>query len=460
MVSTGRVVIAAPASGTGKTLVATGLMAALRARGHVVAPGKVGPDYIDPGYHTLAAGRQGRNLDPVLVGEHTVAPLFGHGARGADLAVIEGVMGLYDGRLGAEGFGSTAHVAELLDAPVLLVVDARGQSRSLAALLHGFRTYSSGVRIAGVILNNVGSPRHTEVLTEAANEVGLEVLGSLPRAAEVGVPSRHLGLLTAAEHGAEAEAAVRGMGELVAEHLDLDAVVRVARSAPPLTGPDWAPGLEPEPGSPVVAVASGRAFTFGYAEHTELLEAAGARVVTLDPLRDTALPPETAGLVLPGGFPELHAKDLAERAGLRAEIAGFARAGGPVHAECAGLLYLAQHLDGVPMCGVVPADARFTERLALGYRDAVATSDSVLFRAGERVAGHEFHRTTIEPGHGETAAWGLPGNRLEGFVTGQVHASYLHTHPVGSPEAITRFVAACARHMVDLPRSTQPRGRR
>ena len=233
-------VVAAPASGSGKTTVATGLMAALRRRGTAVAPFKVGPDYIDPGYHTLAAGLPGRNLDPVLVGADRIAPLARHGAAGAEVAVVEGVMGLFDGRL-ADGRGSTAEVAGLLGAPVVLVVDARGQSRSLAALLHGFRSFDPAVDLAGVVLNRVGSPRHEEVLRAAAAEVGLPVLGALPRREALAVPSRHLGLVTAAEHGIAATAAVDAMAELVAAHVDLDAVVALARPLPP--GPAWSPDV-------------------------------------------------------------------------------------------------------------------------------------------------------------------------------------------------------------------------
>ena len=223
-------VVAAPASGSGKTTVATGLMAALRRRGTAVAPFKVGPDYIDPGYHTLAAGLPGRNLDPVLVGADRIAPLARHGAAGAEVAVVEGVMGLFDGRL-ADGSGSTAEVAGLLGAPVVLVVDARGQSRSVAALLHGFRSFDPAVDLAGVVLNRVGSLRHEEVLRAAAAEVGLPVLGALPRREALAVPSRHLGLVTAAEHGTAATAAVDAMAELVAAHVDLDAVTALARPA-------------------------------------------------------------------------------------------------------------------------------------------------------------------------------------------------------------------------------------
>lgn len=446
--------IGAPASGGGKTTVATGLMAALRRRGTAVAPFKVGPDYIDPGYHTLAAGRPGRNLDPVLVGAERIAPLARHGSAGAEVAVVEGVMGLFDGRL-ADGYGSTAHVAALLGAPVVLVVDCRGQSRSLAALLHGFRSFApSGgpgpgagpgpARLAGVVLNRVGSARHEAVLRAAAAEVGLPVLGALPRRDALAVPSRHLGLIPAVEHGAAAGAAVDAMAELVAAHVDLDAVAALAEPLPPV--PPWNPTRECVAvlghGAPLTAVFGGPAFTFGYAEHVELLRAAGAEVVVVDPLRDEELPPGTAALVLPGGFPEEHVAELGANAALRAAVAELAASGAPVHAECAGLLYLCESLEGAPMCGVLPARAAMTERLTLGYRDAVALADSPLFAAGERVAGHEFHRCAVTPRRGSGAAWGWRDGEPEGFVSGGVHASFLHTHPAGHPAAVRRFVAA------------------
>ncbi|MCX6462837.1 MAG: cobyrinate a,c-diamide synthase [Pseudonocardiales bacterium] len=453
------VVIGAPASGSGKTTVATGLMAALRRRGTAVAPFKVGPDYIDPGYHALATGLPGRNLDPVLVGADRVAPLARHGAAGAEIAVVEGVMGLFDGRL-ADGAGSTAQVAGLLGAPVVLVVDCRGQSRSLAALLHGFRSFDPACRVAGVVLNRVGSERHADVLRAAAGEVGLPVLGALPRRDALAVPSRHLGLVTAAEHGPAATAAVDAMAELVAAHVDLDAVAALATPLPP--GPAWNPAAEvagtdpaPDPAAdgrdgpggpdrPVVAVAGGAAFTFGYAEHAELLAAAGADVAVVDPLRDTALPPGTAALVLPGGFPEEHAADLGANAPLRSAVRALAASGAPVHAECARLLYLCADLDGAPMCGVLPARAAMTPRLTLGYREAVALTGSALFGAGERVTGHEFHRCAVEPRSGDPA-WGWRGDPPEGWVAGGVHASFLHTHPAGHPSAISGLVGAARR---------------
>ncbi|MEV4317262.1 cobyrinate a,c-diamide synthase [Actinocrispum sp. NPDC049592] len=441
---TARLVIAAPASGTGKTTVATGLMAALTRRGTRVAPFKVGPDYIDPGYHTLAAGRPGRNLDPVLVGEHQVAPLFARGAEGADIAVIEGVMGMFDGRHPTSDFGSTAHLAKLLQAPVVLVVDAWGQARSMAALVHGFRVFDPEVRLAGVIANRVGSTYHAEILTQACEEVGLPLLGALRRADALAVPSRHLGLVTAAEHGPEAIRAIDSMAHLVAGGVDLDAVVALAQQAGPLDAQPWQPDVEPV-GRPVIAVAGGAAFTFGYAEHPEILAAAGAEVAVFDPLHDKALPEGTQGLVLPGGFPEQHAVGLSENASLRAAVAAF---DGPVHAECGGLLFLVKSLDGHPMCGVLHATAEMTPTLSLGYRDAVAPGDSVLCGAGTRWTGHEFHRTVVRPGQGEQPAWiwrDRAGDAVrEGFVHGRVHASYLHTHPAANPAAIARFVRSCA----------------
>ena len=450
MVSIPRVVIAAPASGHGKTTVATGLLAAFAARGMKVAPFKVGPDYIDPGYHALAAGRPGRNLDPVMVGEELVGPLFAHGSAGLDLAVVEGVMGLYDGRTGAGETGSTAHVAGLLDAPVVLVVDAAAQGRSVAALVHGFRSFGT-VRLAGVILNRVGSDRHEAILREACEEVGTPVLGAMRRADAVAAPSRHLGLVPAAERRREAAAAVAALASLVTASVDLDAVLAVARTAPPLSATPWTPvAAEPVPGRPVVAIAGGPAFTFAYAETAELLAGAGAEVVTVDPLRDEALPEGTRALVVGGGFPEVYAAELSANEPLRLAVASLAAVGMPIAAECAGLLWLCRTLDGAPMCGVLNADAAMTPSLTLGYRDAVALTDSPLFPAGSRITGHEFHRTTVHPRSGLLlepaggAAWAWRGADPEGFATPQLHASYLHLHWAAAPAIARRVVAQAA----------------
>ena len=447
-----RVVLAAPSSNAGKTSVATGLIAALAARGLAVSPHKVGPDYIDPGYAGLAAGRTGRNLDPWLVGEERIAPLFLHGVRTpkpADLAVVEGVMGLFDGATHPSvepGFASTAHVARLLRAPVLLVVDASAQARSVAALVHGFATFDPSVRLGGVVLNRVGSDRHEAILREALGAAGVPVLGAVRRIDALATPSRHLGLVPAAERSAEALATVRALGEVVAGSLDLDAVLRLARTAPPLDAQPWDPAAEvvAAPGRPRIAVAGGPAFTFGYAENAELLAAAGAEVVTVDPLRDEALPPGTAGLVVGGGFPEVYAADLSANGRLRADVAALAARGAPVAAECAGLLYLSRSLDGLPMCGVLDTSTAMTGRLTLGYRAAVARGDSVLAGAGTRVRGHEFHRTAATPAAGPAPAWQWSATGPEGFVAGGVHASYLHLNWAGSPEIARRFVRACA----------------
>ena len=439
------VIIGAPTSGSGKTTVATGLVGALRAAGHRVAPFKVGPDFIDPGYHALAAGRPGRNLDPVLVGEDLIPGLYGHGCIGADIAVVEGVMGLFDGRIEdrfvAPARGSTAQVALMLGAPVLLVIDVRGQSQSIAAVLQGFSTFCPGVLIGGVILNRVGSPRHEQVLRSACEAVGVPVLGALPRRDALAVPSRHLGLVTAVEHGVAATAAVAAITDLVSAHIDIAAVAALARCG--VRSAPWSPQDavgEPVAGNPVVAVAAGAAFTFGYTEHEELLRAAGANPVRFDPLTDT-LPESAAALVLPGGFPEEHPEALSGNAALREQIRTLA-ARAPVHAECGGLTYLMGELDGHPMCGVLPGAATFGPRLTLGYRDAVAAADSSLHRAGQRVTAHEFHRTTVEFTEAVSPAWltRRPGAGDEGAILGGVHASYLHTHPAAHPQSVRRFV--------------------
>ena len=471
MVAVPRLAIAAPASGSGKTTVACGLMAALRARGLAVSGHKVGPDYIDPGYHALATGRPPRNLDPFLCGEELIAPLFRHGAAGAQVAVVEGVMGLFDGvdntvmpashtapanpaapanaaapaNPTSPDFGSTAHVARLLGAPVVLVVDAARAGRSVAALAAGFAGFDPRTPVAGVILNQVASDRHERLLRDALAGAGLPVYGVIRRTEGIITPSRHLGLIPAAERTALAGQAVDRMGALVAASCDLDALLALAARAPARPGPAWEPPGEPGQASPVVAVAGGPAFTFGYTEQAELLEAAGARVAPFDPLRDEELPEGTAGLILGGGFPEMHAAGLSANERLREQVAALAARGAPVAAECAGLLYLARTLDDQPMCGVLDVRATMTPKLTLGYRQAVSVTDSVLARAGDVVRGHEFHRTAAVPAAGDQPAWQFGPGTVEGHVAGSVIASYLHTHWAGHPAAAARFTAACAK---------------
>ncbi len=438
-----RLVVAAPSSGAGKTTVATGLMAALRMRGLTVSPHKVGPDYIDPGYHALATGRPGRNLDPVMVGEDLVAPLFLHGAAGADIAVVEGVMGLFDGR-GATEHGSTAHVAHLLEAPVVLVVDASSQSRSVAALVHGFLTYDEDLDIAGVILNRVGSDRHEQVLREALERIA-PVLGVLRRDADVATPSRHLGLIPAAERTPEAVGTVERLGRVVAQGCDLDALLRIASTAGDLTAEPWSPPITLADGPrPVVALAGGAAFTFAYAGTTECLVAAGAEVVVVDPLRDEQLPERTAALVLPGGFPEVYAEQLTANRGFLDAVRGHLAAARPTYAECAGLLLLCTHLDGVEMIGHLQAQAQMTRRLTLGYRTVVAHSASLVAPVGTMVVGHEFHRTTVEPRSGTRPAWQLEDGTFEGFADEDLVASYVHLHPAGVPSLAEGLVRRAA----------------
>lgn len=464
-----RVVIAAPASGHGKTTVATGLMAALRRAGLRVSGHKVGPDYIDPGYHELATGLPGRNLDPHLIGEDRVVPMLQHGAQvnggPADIAVIEGVMGLHDGHIGGDGFASTAHVATLTDSPVVLVVDISHASRSIAAVVLGMATFDPGVRIAGVILNKAGSVRHSDEVRRALVPLGIPVLGVLQRDDGVTAPSRHLGLVPAAERPGAART-LDHLADRIAASIDLEAMIRIARETFAPTGRPWSPagalasadgdvggGVAmgtttgaSGPGStttPVVAVAGGRAFSFRYAETTELLEAAGCEVEEFDPLADSELPAGTAGIYLGGGFPEVHAPELSENVPMLRALGGAVARGVPTVAECAGLLYLCRTLDGAPMVGALPADAAMTPRLTLAYRRSRASTGSVLAEAGTEVTGHEFHRTITTPATGGSPAWTSTAG-AEGFVTSTLHASYLHTHWAGHPGLAARFARAVA----------------
>jgi cobyrinic acid a,c-diamide synthase len=444
---TPRLVIAGTHSGVGKTTVATGLLAALARRGARPAGFKVGPDFIDPSYHALATGRPGRNLDAFLSGPELIAGLLAHGARGAGVAVVEGVMGLFDGASGRGELASTAHVAKLVRAPVVLVVDARAMARSAAAVVHGFATYDPELRLAGVILNHVGSRWHEQLLREALEPLRIPVLGALGRDDAIAAPERHLGLVPVAERGRRARAAIDRLAAAVEVGCDVGGLLALARSAPPLAVEPWAPAVAPAAAARV-AIAAGAAFTFRYEENLELLRAAGGELCPFDPLTDEALPTGTGGIYLGGGFPEVFGEQLSDNWALRAEVAAFARAGRPILAECGGLLYLCAQLDGRPMCGALKAQAHLSDRLTLGYREATAAADSAAFASGEAMRGHEFHYSTVVPGAGECSAWTLRSRglqRLEGFVAGGVHASFLHTHWSATPHVAARFVAAAAR---------------
>jgi cobyrinic acid a,c-diamide synthase len=445
VVATPRIVVAGTHSGVGKTTVASGLMAALTSKGLKVAPFKVGPDFIDPSYHALATGRPGRNLDAFLSGPELISPLFAHGSRGADVAVVEGVMGLFDGKSGGGELASTAHVAKLLHAPVVLVVDASAMARSAAALVHGYATFDPALRLAGVVLNRVGSPTHEKMLREAIEPLGVPILGVLRRDAALSTPDRHLGLVPVAEREHGARTMLDAASAAVARSCDLEGILRMAASAGPLSAEPWSPQA-PEPGTQVrVAVAAGPSFSFLYRENLELLEGAGVEVATFDPTTDGALPEDTDALYLGGGFPETHAEALSANEPLKGHVRRFAAERRPVVAECGGLLYLARDLDGHPMCGVIDAAARMTDRLTLGYRKARALSGSPLTGAGVVVSGHEFHYSAVEPGAGENPAWDLSGRGPEGFVSGGVHASYLHTHWAAFPELPRRLARSAVR---------------
>lgn len=440
--------MAGTGSGVGKTTVACGLIGALRARGLRVQAFKVGPDYIDPSYHRLASGRPGRNLDAFLSGPDLIAPLFRHGAAGADIAVIEGVMGMFDGASGRGELACTAHVAKLLGAPVLLVLDARAMARSAAAIVHGFATFDPDVTVAGVLCNRVGSDAHEQILREALAPSHVRVLGALRRSDQIQTPERHLGLVPAIERERRASETLRRLAALIARQVDLEALVRIARGAPQLAGPAWSPAVAPGPPSRVgVAVARGPAFCFHYEENLELLAGAGAELLDFDPTVEERLPAGARALVLAGGFPEVYGPELAANGSLRAEVAAFAATGLPVLAECGGLLYLARRLDDHKMCGVLPADARMAGRLTLGYREARAATSTPWLASGARVRGHEFHYSELVPAAGAAAAWRLCARgrtRPEGFVAGGVQASYLHMHWAAYPELARRFVEAAA----------------
>jgi cobyrinic acid a,c-diamide synthase len=445
-----RVVISGTNSGAGKTTVACGLIGALRARGWNVQGFKVGPDYIDPSYHALASGRPGRNLDAFLSGPDLIAPLLRHGAEGADIAVLEGVMGLFDGASGRGELASTAHVAKLAQAPILLVVDAASMARSAAAIVHGYRTFDPDLEIAGVVFNKVGSDHHEQLLRDAVADLGVPVLGALRRDERIVAPERHLGLVPAGEQAERTRTALQALAEAMMRYVDLDAIERVARESPDLPGPAWNPEPDAEPvaAGTRIAIARGPAFSFHYEENLELLSAAGAELAPFDPTADEALPEGAAGLIVAGGFPEVFGAELEANAPLRAAVRDFAAVGRPVLAECGGLLYLGSELDGRAMCGVLPARGRMGGRLSLGYREAVAATSTPWIDAGERLRGHEFHYSTVEPlADGAPPAWTLSARgteHAEGIALGSVQASYLHVHWAGHPRLPLRFVRAAA----------------
>ncbi|MFG1775774.1 cobyrinate a,c-diamide synthase [Micromonospora sp. NPDC049051] len=442
-----RLVLSAPSSGHGKNAVAIGLLAAFAGRGVDVAGFKVGADRVDTAYLGLAAGRPGRNLDPRLVGADRIAPLFGHGAAGAGLAVVQGSMGLYDSLTGRPESESTAAVAIGLRSPVVLVVDVAATGQSVAALVHGFRSYDEQLWLGGVILNRVASARHEELLREALDDIGVPVYGALRRQDLPSVlPPRRYGAVPALAGTDEATRAVRRLGEAVAATVELDRLLGLARSVPPLPAPPWVPeaGREITGPRPVVAVAGAPGGSYSHAETVELLRAAGAEVVTVDPLHDEALPAGTGGLVVGGALPESYAGQLSANRRLCIAVAELARTGRPVVAEGTGLLWLARELDGLPMCGVLDAVGTRREGLVVGYREATALTGSLVGPAGTVVAGHKEHHGVLTPRAGARPAWSWEGGAPEGFVWRGVHASQLTLHWAAYPQLAARLVDAAA----------------
>ena len=440
-----RVVIAGTHSGAGKTTVATGLMAALRARGHAVASAKVGPDFIDPGYHSLATGRPGRNLDAWMCGVDAMGPLAARAGAGADVLVVEGVMGLFDGA--ADGTpSSTADVAALLDAPVVLVVDASATSQSIAAVVHGFATYApsgerSGPGVAAVVLNQVGSPGHERMLRDAIEPLGIPVLGALHRDDAFAWRDRHLGLVPVVEQEAEVARALAHLASAIDSSCDLDAILELARRAPAANVGEVA--LPPKTASARVAVAAGPAFSFSYPDNVEALVAAGAEVETFDPLTSSRLP-DCDALVAGGGFPEVFAKELSDNRPLLDDLAARVERGLVVWAECGGLLWLARSLDGSAMAGVIDATSTMTDRLTLGYRRATTRCATPLGPAGTELRGHEFHYSATEPDGDALDLVGRLGAGRGGFGHERLLASYLHVHLGAAPDVAGAFVSCAA----------------
>jgi len=453
---TARLIMSASHSGSGKTVITAGLIGAVRARGLRVQPFKCGPDYIDPGYHTLAAGRACRNLDTWLLAPEQVRTLFAHAAADADLAVIEGVMGLFDGAGALDDAGSTADVARLLDAPVVLLVDARGMARSAAALVAGFQQFDRRVQIAGVLLNRVGSPRHADLCATAIkHHTGLPCFGYVARRSDFTLPERHLGLIPTAEAQA-IEPVLQQVAQALAETCDVDNLLAVAQSAPPLVA---APPTVAAPASgadrPVIAVAHDAAFSFAYPEMFELLRSAGAHIAPFSPLADSRLPDCTTGIILSGGFPELYAAQLSRNSALHDAIRAAHAAGMPIYAECGGLMYLTEQLSDQqgrhwPMVGLLPGHSRMTDRVMLGYRTVRTPQNGPLLAAGTTLRGHEFHYSRWEaPTSGVRPAYEvLPRSDGEtaygeGAQLGNLVASYVHLHWLTRPTMAERFVAAC-----------------
>jgi cobyrinic acid a,c-diamide synthase len=453
-----RIVIGAAASSVGKTTIAAGVIAALRRQGLIVQPFKCGPDYIDPSYHERAAGRPCRNLDAWMLDDTQLLQGFSRACRDADIAVIEGVMGLFDGSNWHDERASTAQIAKLLRAPVLLVVDIAGAARSAAAVVLGCQHFDPDLTLRGVVLNFAGSEGHANGCAEAITTItGVPVLGWLPRDSKLQIPERHLGLVPGGEQ-LDSSSLIARIADAVTERFDLAAVTEIARTAVEMPGTsELAPVSLRQPGvrRPAIAVARDEAFCFYYPENLELLIEAGAAIEFFSPLRGERPSPHIAGVYLGGGYPELHASELAFNTGLWHTLQDLRLRDAPIYAECGGFMVLTQSLIDCegrswPMAGLIPGVARMTDKLAaLGYRHATALRPNLLSNGGDVLRGHEFRYSTWdcdEPSAGADSAWQVRGTRTEapvdsgGFVSGNLLASYLHIHFGQRADIASRFV--------------------
>lgn len=457
------ILVAGTHSGCGKTTVSLGLMAALARRGLRVAPFKVGPDFIDPGHHRRAAGHPSRNLDGWMLPPEANTRILHRAAGNADVAVVEGVMGLYDGVDGRSESGSTAETAKRLGLPVLLVVDARSMARSAAALVLGFERFDPQVPFAGVVFNRLGSARHLRYLRDALEgAVRTPCLGGFVRDDALAMPERHLGLVTVEDHPLD-ELRVERLANMVAGGLDLDDLLH---RLPDIATADAGPHPAPEPTAPKVRVgiARDRAFCFYYEDNLEGLTRHGAELVPFSPIDAPALPRDLDGLYIGGGYPELHAAALAVNAGLRAEIRAASAAGMPIYAECGGFMYLCEHLRDLsgaaaPMVGCFPFTSRMLPRLkSLGYREVRFARDTILGPAGSVARGHEFHYSELEPASGPVdrayAAAAADGSStaVQGYVSNRTLAGYVHLHFGSAPDAPAAFVTACRDYRLERGR--------
>lgn len=466
------VVIAGERSGVGKTTVTLALLAALRRRSTRVQSFKVGPDYIDPMFHAHVTGRPCYNLDSVLTSENYVQQCFYQHSQTAEFAVVEGVMGLFDGASGSEETASTGHIARLLDLPIVLVLDCSRLSRSIAAVVHGYRSFDPRLRFAGLILNRVGSDRHLELLQSALEPLSLPILGVLRRQENITIPDRHLGLVPAEELGG-LQGVIDRLAALADACLDwsrlLPLLSEQTSSCKPQTSSLESLPLKLEPQtanrepettnlhrSPKIAVARDRAFNFYYAANLDMLQTLGAELVFWSPLVDAGLPSDINGLYLGGGFPEVFAAELAANQAAQQAVRQTIAAGMPAYAECGGLMYLTQQItdlngDRWNMVGMLPTQAQMSQRLTLGYRRATALQDGLMLAKGQQVWGHEFHRSTLTA-TSEHPLYQIQGydahspTQREGWQLRQLSASYVHLHWGAMPEVPTRFLAACARY--------------